>query len=122
MKILNLSTFLFFLLTINQLKIKSNVIFPGPKSDEEKACINVKSPSVEGCRKIRAAHRQDACCLITWKGGYKCGYLENTEFGLKIYKHLMDNYDDVEIKCQSSYLKGFKFIFFSLLLLFKKII
>ena len=118
MKIVNLSFIIFFLLSVNIIKIKPNVIFPGPKSEQETACISVSNPSVENCRKIQTAHRQDSCCLITYSGGQKCGYLENTEFGIDVYKHLMDNYNDVEIKCHSFLIKSIKFIGLSLILLF----
>lgn len=99
------------------LKIDTNTIFPGPKSSQEQACINQKSPSVEKCRAVEKAHNQDACCYITYtnengQNVMKCGYLENTEFGIKVYKNIYYAYKDIKIQCNSNYIRNYILIIY----------
>ena len=117
-----------FLLTIILIiiKINSHTIFPGPKSAQQTACESVRSPSLETCTAVEAADKQESCCFVTYKDLDKtsdkeymrCGYLENTQFGIKVYKHIFGGYREVKVNCKSNYLTGLllSFIFIFLLI------
>jgi len=116
----------FFLLTIILIiiKINSHTIFPGPKSAQQIACEKVTSPSLERCTKIEAADKQESCCFVTYKDKdkesgkeySKCGYLENTQFGIKVYKHIYGGYREVKVNCKSNYITRFLLSFFIIFL------
>ena len=120
MKKLNL-IFLFslFLIFIN---VNSHTIFPNPKSNQEKICNNRTNPSLEVCKSIEPADKQEACCFITYKDKEteeefsRCGYLENTEYGIKVYKHIWAQYKQIKVLCESYY--NGRFISISLLIIF----
>ena len=109
MKILNI-IFLFSLILIF-IKVNSHTIFPGPKSPQEISCNSKTNPSLEVCKSVEAADKQEACCLITYKNEEtdeefsKCGYLENTEYGISVYKHIYGAYKQVKILCDSNYFR-----------------
>ena len=112
---------LFIIIAILITKIESGAIFPGPKSYQEQLCVNETNPSVEKCRSIEKAHQQDACCYVTYKDRNntivtKCGYLENTEFGIKVYKNIYNGYGGLKILCEIYYIKNN--ILFSFLIIF----
>ena len=117
---------LFIIITIAILiiQINSHTIFPGPKSEQEKACNKKSNPSVETCRAVEAADNQEACCLVTYTNKetgekyQKCGYLENTEYGIKVFKNIYAEYKEVKIQCKSNYIEGFLLINLFIILLF----
>jgi len=63
------------------------------------------------------------CCYITFKNETtgevieKCKIVEDTEYGLKKYKHVLASYEDVQILCLGNYYKINNF-FILLILLF----
>ena len=63
------------------------------------------------------------CCYITYKNETtgevieKCKIVEDTEYGLKLYKHVLASYEDVQILCLGNYYKINNF-FILLILLF----
>ena len=101
-----------------------STIFPYIVEDKNRtACLAVEDPSVKNCRNVDTTDRQEKCCYITYVDGNTnkktCGYLENTEFGIRLYKHLFTGYKKVKILCRSDYIKisllTFLFLAFSLL-------
>ena len=108
-----------FITTIN-----THVIFPGPKSTQEKRCLNRTRPSREVCTAVEPAHEQDACCFVSYENEETgesfshCGYLEKTEYGIKIYKHIYSEFKNIQIDCESNYIIKFILFYFSLFLLF----
>ena len=102
-------------------EISSHTLFPGVKSFQEQTCLNVTSPSkVDDCTSIKAENEQDACCFVTYKNEssgediFRCGFLENTEYGIRLYKRMYAGYKNVKIMCESRYGKNF-ILFISLL-------
>ena len=94
--------------------ISSYTIFPHNITAQEQACLDVAQPSEDNCInsiKEEDMYEQEACCFVTYKNketGEKfqqCGYLENTEFGIKQYKHLFHQYKEVKILCESNYIR-----------------
>ena len=125
MKILNIKFLVTFItISLSIITINSHSIFPGQKSEQEKACINKKNPSLAECKSVEAADEQEACCYVTYSDketgetfGH-CGYLENTEFGIKVYKHLYAGYKEIKILCGSNYIGRFLLIGFYIIFLF----
>ena len=121
MKKLKFNFLLFIIISI--IKINSHSIFPGPKTEQEKQCINVTNPGQSECTAIQGADKQESCCYITYADREtgdkfsKCGYLENTEFGIAIYKNLYADYKEVKIICKSNYIKSILLINFFIILL-----
>ena len=66
------------------------------------------------------------CCYITFKNktsgeiSERCKIVEDTEYGLKLYKHVLSSYDDVKILCKGNYFKINNFLY--LLILFSLIL
>ena len=114
--------FLFLYITFIAI-INSHTLFPGPKSTQEKMCLNRTNPSKEVCTAIEAANEQDACCFVSYKNeetGEKfshCGYLENTEYGIKIYKHIYSEYKEIQIDCKTNYIRKFILLYFCIIFL-----
>ena len=113
--------YILFIFIIIIANIYSHTLFPGPKSVPEQMCLN-QTPSFDSCLKIEPQHTQEACCYVTYKNKEneefsQCGYLENTEHGIRIFKHLFAEYKNVKIQCESFYIKKFILINFSLILL-----
>ena len=114
----------FFTIIVIIIKINSHTIFPGPKSTQQQACEKVRSPSLQACTAIEAADKQESCCFVTYKDKDKsneeeymrCGYLENTQFGIKVYKHLFGGYREVKVNCKSNYITGLLLSFFIIFL------
>ena len=113
---------LFIIITFFVIKIDSSTLFPGPKTIQQEACENEVEPSKEKCRSLETSNSQDACCYVTYKTSngtvQRCGYLENTEFGIKIYKHIFAGYKDIKINCENKYIKNYKLISFFIIFLF----
>ena len=119
----NFLNLILLIIVILITKIDSNTIFPGPKSTQEQLCLNETEPSVEKCRTIATAHKQDACCYVTYKNKNrtvinKCGYLENTEFGIKVYKNIYNGYRSLKILCETNYIKKNILVSFLIFFLF----
>ena len=104
-------------------ELNSHTLFPGHKTHQELECLNVTMPSVDDCTKIKAENNQDACCLITYKNESsgepisRCGFLENTEYGIKLYKHIFAGYKNIKILCNSKFRRNFILLSFILFLL-----
>ena len=106
------------------IKINSHTIFPGPKSSQQEACEKISSPSLQSCTAIEGADKQESCCFVTYKDKDKesdaeysrCGYLENTQFGIKVYKNIFGGYREVKVDCKSNYVAGLLLSFFIILL------
>ena len=104
-------------------ELNSHTLFPGYKTHKELECLNVTLPSVEACTGIKAENNQDACCLITYKNESdgedirRCGFLENTEYGIKLYKHIFAGYKNIKILCNSKFRRNFILFSFILFLL-----
>ena len=96
-----ISLYLFFL---SFHKIYLNTIFPSIRTPQELECINNKSPSLKDCTSIAASDSQYSCCYVKGVGLEKCGYLENTEYGIKKFKHIYSDYEDVEIECGANHI------------------
>ena len=101
-----------------------STIFPYIVEDKNRTrCLAVSEPSVARCRSIDSSDRQERCCYSTYVDGgttkKTCGYLENTEFGIKVYKHLFAGYKKVKIACRSDYIKMslLSLLFLSLIIL-----
>ncbi len=114
----------FFTIILIIVKIYCNTIFPYPKSDQQVACESVRSPSLQTCTAVVAADKQESCCFVTYKDKDKnseaeymrCGYLENTQFGIKVYKNLFGGYREVKVNCKSNYITGLLLSFFIIFL------
>ena len=105
-------------------EINSHTLFPGVKSFQEQACLNVTSPSNAGaCTSIIAENPQDSCCYITYKDESldqeisRCGFLENTEYGIRLYKRIYAGYKNVKIQCESRFERNFILFIFILFFL-----
>jgi hypothetical protein len=67
------------------------------------------------------------CCYISYKNEStgevieKCKIVEDTEYGIKLYKHVLASYDEVKIICLGNYYKINNF-FILLILLFSLIL
>ena len=99
-------------------KIYSNTIFPSPPSEQVKKCIEHQYPSASNCTSVPTSDSQYSCCYVTGAGLKKCGYLENTEYGISKYENIYSDYDDVSIECKADYVKNIFFISFLFLILF----
>ena len=104
----------FYLIILSFLYINSNAIFPSEQSQQELDCINNNVPTLENCISTETADPQYICCFVEGVGVQKCGYIENTEFGLKAYKHIYSGVDNFNIKCEGNFINN---IFFSLFLI-----
>ena len=126
MKIFKIKFFVTFItISLSIITINSHSIFPGEKSEQEKACIKIKNPSVQECKSVEPADEQEACCYVTYSDKETaetfehCGYMENTEFGITVYKHLYAGYKEIKILCGSNYYVGrFLLIGFYIIFLF----
>ena len=105
-------------------EISSHTLFPGVKSFQEQTCLNVTSPTnPEACTSIIAENQQDSCCYITYKNESldseisRCGFLENTEYGIRLYKRIFAGYKNVKILCESSLERNFILFIFILFFL-----
>jgi hypothetical protein len=64
------------------------------------------------------------CCYVTYKNktsgesGKRCKIIEDSEYGLKLYKHVLSSYEDVEIICKENYKKINNILILILLILF----
>ena len=108
------------------IKIYSNSIFPLPvekRTEQEKNCLNVTSPqTIKDCTKIEPADDQEKCCLVSYRDEndteiQQCGYLEDTQYGIKVYKHLFSSYSKVKIQCWSNFVNINFFIPFLFLII-----
>ena len=115
--------YILFIFIIIIANIYSHTLFPGPKSAPEQMCLNQSATlaTLDNCIKIEPQHAQEACCYVTYKNKEneefsQCGYLENTEHGINIFKHLFAEYKNVKIQCESFYIKKFILINFSSLI------
>ena len=119
----NLS-FIIITIAILIIQINTHTIFPGPKSEQEKACDQKANPTAEGCIAIKGADSQESCCFVTYTDKVtgekyqKCGYLENTEYGIKVFKNIYAEYKELKIQCKSNYIEGFLLINLFIILLF----
>ena len=113
----NLIYFYILILTFSQMNL--NIIFPSEPSEKETECKEQENPSLKNCNSIRPEDTQFRCCYVSGKGLSKCGFLENTEYGIKIFKHIYSDYDDVKIECGDEYFINiiiFCFLFFCLII------
>ena len=94
-----------------------NTIFPSVPSEQEKLCKQNKNPSLSSCTKIQASDSQYKCCFVTGVGLNKCGYLENTEYGIEKFENIYSDFEDVSIECEAYHIKNIKFICFLFLYL-----
>ena len=114
--------FLIFI-KISIIKINSHSIFPGNKTEQEKQCIAIANPGLLECTAIQGDNKQESCCYVTYEDKetgekyQKCGYLENTEFGIAIFKNLYANYKQVKIQCKSNYIEAILLINLYIILL-----
>ena len=124
----NKKNYIFFLITIiislSIIEIKTHSIFSVNKSEQEKRCEKVANAGEAECQAVEPADSQESCCLVTYKDKKtgesfkKCGYMENTEYGIRIYKHLYAQYKEVKILCGENYIGKFLLISFYFILLF----
>ena len=101
-----------YILILSFSLINLNIIFPSEPSEKETECREQKNPTLKNCIAIRPEDTQFRCCYVTGKGLSKCGFLENTEYGIKKFKHIYSDYDDVKIECGAEYLINIIVLFF----------
>ena len=109
----SLYLFLFFFIHIN-----SNAIFPSAPSQQELDCNENLDPSQESCVKMPTSDTQYTCCFVEGSGVKQCAYIENTEFGIKAYKHIYSNIDNLKIKCGGNYLRNILSLYLLILVLY----
>ena len=107
-----------YILILSFSKMNFNTIFPSVPSEQEKLCKENKYPSLSNCTKIQASDSQYKCCFVTGVGLKKCGYLENTEYGIEKFGNIYSDFEDVSIECNDNHIKNVIFIFFLSLCLF----
>ena len=106
-----------FILILSFSKMNMNAIFPTVPSAEELNCTRVANPqSKEDCTSKPTSDTQYACCLVKGVGLNKCVYAEDTEFGIKSYKHIYSEVDDFTIQCGANHLKNIFVLFFLLII------
>ena len=112
----------YFLITISLIiNIKTTSL-----NDNKTSCYKLQGEvaSKENCNGIYVGYNEqyDSCCFITYKDKEteeefsRCGYLENTEYGIKVYKHIWAQYKQIKVLCESYY--NGRFISISLLIIF----
>ena len=109
--------FIYIFLSIVQIII-SNAIFPSVKSEQEINCLKNTIYNLKSCTDIKATESQYRCCFLKGKNFEKCGYVENTEFGIKAYGHIYSDIEDLNIECKSNKIKAFFFLYIFLFILY----
>ena len=107
-----------YILILLFAKMNLNTIFPSVPSEQETLCVKNKYPSLSNCTSIQASDSQYICCYVTGVGLKKCGYLENTEYGIEKYKNIYSDFDDLKVECKANYIKNIIFLYFLFLSLF----
>ena len=112
----NIISLFIFLLSFS--KINLNAIFPTIPSYQELNCTKKENPSLESCTSMETSDDQYTCCFVHGVGLSKCGYVENTQFGIKAYKHIYSEIDDLSIECKANYLRSIFISFFLILIVY----
>ena len=108
-----------YILILSFSKMNLNIIFPSEPSEKETECRKQENPTLKICTSIHPEDSQFKCCYVTGKGLNKCGFLENTEYGIKKFKHIYSDYDDISIECGAEHLINIIvlcFLFFCLII------
>ncbi len=100
---------------INLFLLSNNAFTNKDFTANETACWNYDNSkaSKENCNNIYVNFTEtyNSCCFVSYynkttKTNYtKCAVVENTEYGLNLYKHELTRYSRVKIICRSSYEK-----------------
>ena len=101
-----------YILILSFSKMNLNTIFPSVPSKQEEKCKENTNPSLSSCTKIPASDSQYKCCYVTGVGLNKCGYLENTEYGIEKFENIYSDFEDVKIECKAYHMKNMFFIYF----------
>jgi hypothetical protein len=119
---------IFILFIITNLFLYSNNAFSNKDfTVNETACWTYDNSKAnkENCNNINVNTTKifNSCCFVSYynktsKTNYtKCAVIENTEFGLNLYKHELSRFSKVKIICSGSYEK-INYIYILLLTLF----
>lgn len=92
--------FILFALTISSFTLNANV---------DCGLATSEGMSIDTCTNITINDKMRKCCHVAYsaKNGTsyaKCKIIEMTDYGMKVFKHTLDNYKNIDIQCNQQYI------------------
>ena len=94
--------FILFAITITSFALNANI---------DCGLATSEGMSIDTCTSIKINDKMRKCCHVAYsaKNGTsyaKCKIIEMTDFGMKLFKHTLANYKNIDIQCSQKYLNA----------------